>query len=164
MAAGRQRAALEERKKQLIRAMADYIDSPALNTAREQLTVCQTDVAEELARLHQALLEKEAQLAHQGELEQEIARRETSLAELDAQAAELKETIKQTEVSQGILSGQREHLEDNLRRELSAHLQACPLQDAPAAIAQALAEATETLTQMDELKQELGTNCEKSRS
>ena len=163
MAAGRQRAALEERKKQLIRAMADYIDSPALNTAREQLTVCQTDVAEELARLHQALLEKEAQLAHQGELEQEIARRETSLAELDAQAAELKETIKQTEVSQGILSGQREQLEDNLRRELSAHLQACPLQDAPAAIAQALAEATETLTQMDELKQELGDKLRKKQ-
>ena len=82
---------------------------------------------------------------------------------MDAQAAELKETIKQTEVSQGILSGQREQLEDNLRRELSAHLQAYPLQDAPAAIAQALAEATETLTQMDELKQELGDKLRKKQ-
>ena len=35
MAAGKQRASLEEQEKQLIRAMTDYIDSPVLSTARE---------------------------------------------------------------------------------------------------------------------------------
>ena len=40
MAAGKQRASLEEQEKQLIRAMTDYIDSPVLSTAREQLVAC----------------------------------------------------------------------------------------------------------------------------
>lgn len=72
MAAGKQRASLKEQEKQLIRAMTDYIDSPVLSTAREQLVACQMYGAEELARLHQVLLEKEAQLIHREELEQEI--------------------------------------------------------------------------------------------
>lgn len=156
MAAGMQRAVLEERKKQLIGAMEGYIDFPVLNTARERLAACQTDTAEELARLHQALLEKEAQLTHRAELEEEITRLEKSLAELDEQADKLKETIKQTEVSQGALGGQREQLEASLRRELSAHFQACALEDAPEAIIRALSEATDEITQVAELEQELG--------
>lgn len=85
MAAGKQRATLEEREKQLILAMTDYIDSPVLSTAREQLVACQMYGAEELARLHQVLLEKEAQLIHREELEHEITRQVDSLTELEEQ-------------------------------------------------------------------------------
>lgn len=155
MAAGTQRAALEEREKQLIRTMADYIDSPALDTAREQLTACQEDVLGELTRLHQALMDLEAQLAHRAELEQEIAHREESLAELEQQAEKLSEVIRQTEVSWSALCGQRRQLEDVLRRDLSAHLENCSLENAPTAITQALTETTEKTAQLAEREQVL---------
>lgn len=105
--AGARRAALDEKGKYLLQAMADDMDSPSLDTAREQLAACQSEVAEELARLYQALLEMEAQLAHRGELEQESARQEKSLTQLEGQAELWSEAIKQSEVSQGALSGQR---------------------------------------------------------
>lgn len=163
MAAGKQRATLEEQEKQLIRAMTDYIDSPVLSRAREQLVACQTYGAKELARLHQVLLEKEAQLTHRAELEQEIARQAEYLTELEEQAAEMKESIKRTEVSQGTLDGQRAQLEDNLHRELLAHLQACSLEDAPEAITQAISEVTEKIAQMAKLEQEFGDKLQKKQ-
>lgn len=163
MAAGKQRASLKEQEKQLIRAMTDYIDSPVLSTAREQLVACQMYGAEELARLHQVLLEKEAQLIHREELEQEITRQADSLTELEEQAAEMKESIKRTEVSLGTLDGQRAQLEDNLHRELLAHLQACSLEDAPAAISRALSEVTEKIAQMARLEQEFGEKLQKKQ-
>lgn len=163
MAAGTQKAVLEGRKNQLIQAMTDYIDSPVLSTAREQLVACQADGAEELARLHQALLEKEAQLTHRTELEQEIARQADSLTELEAQAEEMAESIKRTEVSLGTLGGQRAQMEDNLHGELSAHLQTCSLEDAPTVITQALSEAAEKIAQMAKLEQELGDKLQKKQ-
>ena len=163
MAAGKQRASLEEQEKQLIRAMTDYIDSPVLSTAREQLVACQMYGAEELTRLHQVLLEKEARLTHRAELEQEIARQAEYLTELEEQAAEMKESIKRTEVSLGTLDGQRAQLEDNLHRELSAHLQACSLEDAPAAISRALSEVTEKIAQMARVEQEFGEKLQKKQ-
>ena len=147
----------------MIRAMTDYIDSPVLSTAREQLVACQMYGAEELARLHQVLLEKEAQLIHREELEQEITRQADSLTELEEQAAEMKESIKRTEVSLGTLDGQRAQLEDNLHRELLAHLQACSLEDAPAAISRALSEVTEKIAQMARLEQEFGEKLQKKQ-
>lgn len=140
MAAGTQRAALKEREKQLIQAMADHIDSPALDTARERLAVCQEDVLGELTRLHQGLMDLEAQLVHRAELEQEIAHREEVLTELEGQAAKLQETINLAEVDQSALCGQQRQLEDALCRDLSAHLENCPLEAAPTAITQALTE------------------------
>lgn len=140
MAAGTQRAALKEREKQLIQAMADHIDSPTLDTAREQLTACQEDVLGDLTRLHQALMDLEAQLVHRAELEQEIAHREEVLTELEGQAAKLQETINLAEVDQSALCGQQRQLEDALCRDLSAHLENCPLEAAPTAITQALTE------------------------
>lgn len=140
MAAGTQRAALKEREKQLLQAMADHIDSPALDTARERLAICQGDVLGELTRLHQGLMDLEAQLVHRAELEQEIAHREEVLTELEGQAAKLQETINLAEVDQSALCGQRRQLEDALCRDLSAHLEDCPLENAPTAITQALTE------------------------
>lgn len=140
MAAGTQRAALKEREKQLLQAMADHIDSPALDTARERLAVCQEDVLGELTRLHQGLMDLEAQLVHRAELEQEIAHREEGLTELEGQAAKLQESINLAEVDQSALCGQQRQLEDALCRDLSAHLEDCPLENAPTAITQALTE------------------------
>lgn len=108
-------------------------------------------------------MEKEAQLTHRAELEQEIIRQSESLTELEEQAAEMKESIKRTEVSLGTLDGQRAQLEDNLHRELSAHLQACSLKAAPAAITQALSEVTEKIAQMAKLEQEFGDKLQKKQ-
>lgn len=155
MAAGTQRAALKEREKQLIQAMADHIDSPALDSARERLAVCQEDVLGELTGLHQSLLDLEAQLIHRAELEQEIAHREEVLTELEGQAAKLQETINQAEVDQSALCGQRQQLEAALCRDLSAHLEVCALEDAPTAITRALTETTEKVVLLSEREQEL---------
>ena len=163
MAAGMRRVALEEREKQMIRAMADYIDAPVPDTARERLADCQADVAGELAQLHQALVETETRLAHREGLEQEIARREKSLAKLEEQAEELKEIINQTEVSQGTLEGRRKQLEDSLNRELSTHLRSCQLKDAPATLAQALAETEEKIAQLAEQAREITGKLEKKQ-
>lgn len=155
MAAGTQRAALKEREKQLIQAMADHIDSPTLDTAREQLTACQEDVLGDLTRLHQALMDLEAQLVHRAELEQEIAHREEVLTELEGQAAKLQETINLAEVDQSALCGQQRQLEDALCRDLSAHLEDCPLETAPTAINQALTEIMGEIAPLAEREQAL---------
>lgn len=153
LAAGTARAALEERERQLLKELADYVDAPSLETARQQLTACQSDVEGELSQLHTALLDLEAQLSHREELQQEIGRQEEALAELTRRQTQLQEAMTQAEVAQGALSGQREQLETTLCRELSLHLDPCALEDAPAAIALALETAQRTLTQMAEQEQ-----------
>lgn len=66
LAAGKQRAALEERQRQLLRNMTEYVEAPALDAAQQQLTACQLEVEQELAQLHGALLDLEAQLTPPG--------------------------------------------------------------------------------------------------
>ena len=156
LAAGRKRAALEERERQLLRALAEHVDGPALDTAREGLAACQEKAEEELARLHRELMDLEAQLLHRAELEQEMARREKALTELETQAEQLKADIGRAEVAQGALDGQREQLEEGLRQALAVHLDACGLEAAPGAIARALAEAAEEMARLTARAQLLG--------
>jgi len=154
-AAGEQRATLGERQRQLLRAMESYVDAPELDGARERLSGCQSEAADELARLDRALKDLEAKLTHRAELEAEIACQERSLTELEQTAEELRKITAQAEASQSALGGQREQMETGLRRELAVHLEACPLEDAPAAVKQALAEITETMSHLAEQEQEL---------
>ena len=163
MAAGTQRAALKEREKQLLQAMADHIDSPALDTARERLAVCQEEALGELTRLHQALMDLEAQLVHRAELEQEIGHREEVLTELEGQAAKLQETINLAEVDRSALCGQRRQLEAALCRDLSAHLEDCPLETAPTAINQALTEIMGEIALLAEREQALADKLRKKQ-
>ena len=155
LAAGKQRAALEERQRQLLRNMAEHVETPALDTARQQLTACQSEVEKELTQLHGALLDLEAQLAHRAELEQEIGKQEKILADLTRRQEQLQEDMTQAEVAQSALGGQREQLEATLRRDLGAHLDSCALEEAPAAIAQALAKTREELAQLARQEQVL---------
>lgn len=146
--AGERRAAKEERERQLLRAMADYVDTPAMDTAREQLLAQQAEEAGALARLQQELVDLAAQIDHRAELEREIAAQEQRLTGLEKEAGTLQEAIGQAEVAQGTLGGQREQLEDGLRRELTAQLDGCRMEDAPSAIAQAMAEVKATIARM----------------
>lgn len=148
VAAGERRAAKEERERQLLRSMADYVELPVLDTAREQLTARQEEEAKALAQLQQELIDLSAQIDHRTELEGEIAAQEQKLAGLETEAKTLQESIGQAEVAQGALSGQREQLEDSLRQELAAHLNGCRMEDAPGVIAQALDEVGETTARM----------------
>lgn len=155
LAAGKQRAALEERQRQLLRNMAEYVEAPALDTARQQLTACQSEVEKELAQLHGALLDLEAQLTHRAKLEQEIGKQEEILAELTRRQEQLQEDMTQAEVAQSALGGQREQLEETLRRDMGAHLDSCALEEAPAAIAQTLAKTRDELAQLAQQEQVL---------
>lgn len=150
LAAGTARAALEERRNQLLRELAAYVDTPALDTARQQLSVCQSDVERELAQVHGVLLELEGRLAHRQELEQEIGRQEEALDSLTKRQEQLQAAITQAEVAQGTLGGQREQLEAALCRELAQHLEPCTLEDAPKAIAGALEQTRNALSQLAE--------------
>lgn len=154
-AAGEQKAALEERRRQLLRAMEDYVDAPALDSAGEQLSICLGEAAEELAGLHGALMELESQLTHRGELEEETARRERALAELEETAETLSKTMAREAAAQSGLEGRREQMEAGLRRELAAHLDACPLEEAPAAAGQTLAESAGVLSSLAERERAL---------
>lgn len=154
-AAGEQRAILEERKRQLLRAMEDYVDAPAPDSVWEQLSGCQKDVADELTQLHQALVNLEAQLIHRVELEEEIARQEKSLTELEQTAEKLQKTIAQETAAQSALGGQKEQMETGLCRELAVHLEGCPLEEAPAAVQQALEEIIGTLSHLAEQEREI---------
>ena len=149
-AAMARRAALDGRREQLLRAMADYVEVPALETAREQLTACRERAAEELAQLHGALVDLEAQLTCREALEQEIARRERELKELEQEAQSLAEAANQAEVARGALEGRRRQLEESLRRDLAAQLDGRGLKEAPAAIAGALEAVREELARLAE--------------
>ena len=150
LAAGTARAALEARERHLLREMAEHADNPTLDTARQQLTDCLSDAERELAQIHAALLELEEQIIHREELEREIGRQEEALADLAKRLEQMQEAMTQAEVSQSALGGQREQLEETLRRETAAHLDPCTLEDAPAVIAQALEQARGALAQMAE--------------
>ena len=92
----------------------------------------------------------EAQLIHRVELEEEIARQEKSLTELEQTVEKLQKTIAQEAAAQSALGGQKEQMETGLCRELAVHLEGCPLEEAPAAVQQALEEIIGTLSHLAE--------------
>nr|WP_325185636.1 SMC family ATPase [uncultured Oscillibacter sp.] len=164
MAAGARRAALDGRGEQLLRAMVDYVEAPALETAREQLTACRESAAEELTGLHEALADLEAQLACREALEQEITRREGALKDLEQEAQSLAEAANQAEVARGALDGRRRQLEEGLRRDLASQLDAGGLEEAPAAIAGALEAVREELARLAEQDRALLGRLERKRA
>ncbi len=94
-------------------------------------------------------------LAERAALEGEICRQQETITALSQQQEELQNRITQAELAQSALGGQREQLEESLRRELAAQLEDCPLEEAPSRIAQALSQTEETLSQMAEQEQRL---------
>ncbi len=148
LAAGTARAALEERERQLLTQMAVYIERPALESAEQQLAACREEAGQERAELHNALMEVEVQLARREELEQEIQRQERVVSDLEEQQQQMQKDLTQAEVAQSALDGQREQMEHTLCRELTVHLQECPLEKAPAVIAEGLEQTGVVLTQI----------------
>lgn len=153
LAAGAERAALEERQRQLLTQMSVYIPDPNLERAGQQIDAGREEAGRELSQLHQALMELEAQLARREELGQEIQRQELALADLEKQQEQLQQDLTQAEVARSALDGQREQMENTLGRELTVHLGGCALEKAPAVIAEDLEQEKTTLTQMEERAQ-----------
>lgn len=153
LAAGREKAALDEREQQLLTRMAVYVDTPTLETAGCQLAACQEAVEEELSALDGELLNLEMQLTQREALEAEIHGQEAALAALNAQSEELRETITRAEVDRSALQGQREQLEATLLRAIGEQLEGCPLEDAPSTIAQELEATEEVLSQLEAQEQ-----------
>lgn len=164
VAAGACRAALEGRREQLLRAMAGYVESPALDTARRRLTACRESAAAELKELHGALVDLEAQLTRREALEREITRREQALQELERAAEALAEAANQAEVARGALEGRRRQLEEGLRRDLAAQLDDERLEEAPAAIAGALEAVEEDLARLAEQDRTLREKLERKQA
>lgn len=148
LAAGTARAALEERERQLLTQMSVYIERPALESAERQLAACREETGQELAELHNALMEVEVQLARREELEQEIQRQERTVSDLEEQQAQMQKDFTQAEVAQSALDGQREQMGHTLCRELTVHLQECTLEKAPLVIAEGLEQTGVVLTQI----------------
>ena len=155
LAAGAERAALEERQRQLLTQMSVYIPDPNLERAGQQIDAGREEAGRELSQLHQALMELEAQLARREKLGQEIQRQELALADLEKQQEQLQQDLTQAEVARSALDGQREQMENTLGRELTVHLGGCALEKAPAVIAEDLEQEKTTLTQMEELDQRI---------
>lgn len=148
--AGKERTALEERERQLLQQMAAFVENPALETAGTELAACRESVAEELAGLHQNLVEVEAQLARREALEVEVELQEKQLAVLTQSQEELRQAMTQAEVTAGGLNGQREQLEGTLKAELETQLGNCTLEQATESIAHELNETGNALARLKE--------------
>ena len=130
LTAGNWKTTQAEREHHLLAQMKPYVEQPDLDRAQEQLAACRTQVAGALAQIHEELLELEGQLTHRAQLEQELQAREETLSRLTVQQEQLREAITQAEVAQSGLQGQREQLEETLRRQLEEQLASCPLSQA----------------------------------
>ncbi len=148
LAAGARKAALEEREKQLLSQMAEYFSSPALSSAAEQLSAGLADAAGELTRLHQELLEREAQLAQRELLEQQLQAREKQIAGLTEQQDALRTETAQADMAQSKQRGQLEQLEEKLQSQYREHLPDCVPEHAPEHLSAALQDAALRLTQI----------------
>lgn len=150
LAAGGEKAALEERERQLLSQMAPYVEAPALARAGEQLAECQREAAGMLEELRQALRALEDQLTKRGELERAIQAQEAGLAALAAQQEKLREAITHTEVALGSLQGQREQAEGKLRRQLQELMEGCALDEAAGRIQAQLLDVEQALARVNE--------------
>lgn len=121
--AGSVKAALEERRGQLLRRMEAYVEVPDAAAAAEQLRLCREEAEAELHSLHQSLLETEAQLAHRQELTETVAQQEAQLAQLEALCASLETQCTEAELAQSSLLGQISQLEKQLKEQLSSRFQ-----------------------------------------
>lgn len=121
--AGSVKAALEERRGQLLRRMEAYVEVPDAAAAAAQLRLCKEEAEAELHSLHQSLLETEAQLAHRQELTEAVAQQEAQLAQLEALCASLETQCTEAELAQSSLLGQISQLEKQLKEQLSSRFQ-----------------------------------------
>lgn len=121
--AGSVKAALDERKGQLLRRMEAYVEAPDAAAAAEQLRRCREESEAELLSLRQSLLDMEAQLAHRQELTEAVARQEAQLTQLEALCTSLETQRAEAELAQSSLLGQISQLEKQLTEQLSSRFQ-----------------------------------------
>ncbi len=153
--AGKLKAVLTERQRQLLRRMADFVPSPALATAQQQLAGCRERAAEARRQLEARLTELEAGIAGRQALEQELERRRAVQEELHRQQSALQQEITQAEVERGGLEGRREEAEKTLLQHLAECLPGVTLQDAPTMAQQEKLRAAGALTEIDRQEQAL---------
>ena len=150
LAAGDQKARLEELEHQLLVGLAPYTKTPTLIDAAEQLRLRREEAAEHLQKLHQELLDLEAQLVHREELGQEIQKQEAEAAAQVSRREALQQEITQAEVELSGLRGQREQLEDRLSRQIREQLgDDCTLETAPEYVAKGLSNGDDALAQIE---------------
>lgn len=121
--AGSVKAALEERRGQLLKRMEAYVEAPDSAAAAEQLRLCKEESDAELLSLRQSLLDTEAQLAHRQQLTESIARQESRLTELEALRTSLEAQQEEARLAQSTLQGQIAQLEKHLEAQLSSRFQ-----------------------------------------
>lgn len=121
--AGSVKAALEERKGQLLKRMEAYVEVPDAAAAAEQLRLCREESEAELLALRQSLLDMEAQLAHRQELAEAVTQQEAQLAQLQALCMSLETQRAEAELAQSSLLGQISQLEKQLTEQLSSRFQ-----------------------------------------
>lgn len=148
LTAGSWKTTVQEREQHLLAQMKPYVEEPDLSQAQRQLADCRAKGAEALAQIHGALLELEGQLTHRAQLEQELQAQEEKLNALTLQQEEVRAAITQAEVAQSGLQGQKEQLEETLRRQLEEQLEHCPLAEAAERLAVQLQAVEETQQQL----------------
>ena len=129
-AAGEWRARVQAWEGQLLQQLAAYAPSPSLSCAGEQLAALAAEREKSLAALQEELLGVEAQITRRTSLAEETAALERQLAQTGRDREELQRQLLQSEGTAGALRGQRQQLEESLRRQLETCLDACPLPEA----------------------------------
>lgn len=125
--AGEKRAALEERQRQLLTQMEDFVDHPTLEEAGVQLQACRQDVEAQLEQLAQALTLVEQQLAQREACLTRIQEGTEQLNCLTQESRGLQEQITQAQVAQSGRKGKLNQLEHTLSRQVQERWEGCEL-------------------------------------
>lgn len=164
LAAGDQKARLEELERQLLTGLAPYMETPELAEAEGRLRAGLEETAERLQALDRARLELEARLARRDKLGREIQERETTLTARISRQEGLQKELTRSEVELSKLQGQREQLEDKLLRQIRDHLgENCTLETAPECLAEELSNGEDTLARTEIRLKEAAVRLERKR-
>lgn len=154
--AGEKRAALEERQRQLLTQMADFVDHPTLEDAQAQLQTCRQRVEEQLEQLAQALAQVEEQLECREGCLTGIQEGTEQLSCLAQECGELEEQISQAQMAQSQRKGKLDQLGHTLSHQVQERWEGCeltqaaqPIQDGLAQVRQRLEPLGKKLEQLD---------------
>ena len=155
LAAGNQKAALQEREQSLLAQMEPYVPSPALDQAEGQLAAGQAGAGAELDQLDRQQAGLDEQLAALDRQKQEAARCQQELETLTRQQETLQDTLHQTEREVSALTGRQEQLAKTLLPAVESQLPGTGLAGAPGEIRLALERTRQELDRLGRRQQEL---------
>lgn len=148
--AGKQKAAWEQRVRQLLEAMEMYVENPALEQVAEQLQLSTQQVDARLSQLEQDIQSMRGDFARREKLAQEIQEGEQALVGLQNQHKKEEQGLAELDLEQSRWDGQLMQLEERICRQMQEKWPDQTLDNASEQVAQELQAAYEMYKQGQE--------------